>query len=98
MSPEQLDIIIAGSKEDFPVIVGELHQHILDAAAAVLEETQDSEKKPKVTVAVSLILDLSIAPLSWQLEAAVGVRRKVRGETHFQEREETPELPGIRNN
>jgi len=89
MSPAQLDKIISDAPEEVGVILGELRPRIVEAAKAVLEETQNSEDAAaKVKVALSLTIDLTMSPPSWTVDAAVGVRYKIKGEAH--DTEETP--------
>lgn len=94
MTTEQLDNILGDAAAEFPVIVGDLSTHIREAAAAVLEESQDDEKaKATLTVGISLKIDLTKSPPTWWMESAVGVRRKVKGDVHTSEA--TPHLPGL---
>jgi hypothetical protein len=95
MSPSQLSKIIAEAPEEVGVILAELEPRIVEAAKAVLEETQDREDaKAKVKVSLGLTIDLSMSPPSWAIDGAVGVRYTIKGEAH--DTEETPELdPGM---
>ena len=91
MSPSQLDKIISEAPEEVGVILGELRPRIVEAAKAVLEETQNSEDaSAKVKVSIGLTIDLTMSPPSWSVDAAVGVRYKIKGEAH--DTDETPEL------
>jgi hypothetical protein len=79
MKDEDLDKIIEEAGEEFPRLLGELRDHILHAAAAVLEESQDSEKgSAKLKIGLALTLDLALSPPGWEAIASVGVRHKAR--------------------
>lgn len=94
MSPEHLDNIIHESAEDFRELLGELHPRIREAASAILEESQDTESgKATVKVSIGLSIDLTKSPPTWQMEAAVGIRHKIKGDVH--DSDPTPELPGM---
>ena len=80
MTPENLDQIIAECPEKIRVALGELHQRIREACAAALEESQDGEKSAKVSVPMSLKIDLGHSPPAWQVSAGVSVKFKAVSE------------------
>jgi hypothetical protein len=81
MSGEQLDTIISAAAPTFAKRIGELHQHILEAASEALAAAQEREDggKPKVTVTLKLIIGLNHSPPSWQTTGTVGVTFKSEG-------------------
>lgn len=88
MSPEHTDKILAAAKEEFGVVTAELSDRIREAAAGVLEETQDEGKgKPLVRVSVALVINMADSPPTFRMDAAVGVRFKVKGEAQFIDKE-----------
>lgn len=94
MTHEHLDKIIEESPEAFASLLGDLAPKIIEAAKATLEESQDSESgKAVVKVGLSLAIDLCTAPVSWHVEASVGVRHKIKGENRVADT--SPELPGL---
>jgi hypothetical protein len=94
MTHEHLDKIIEESPEAFASLLGDLAPKIIEAAKATLEESQDSESgKAVVKVGLSLAIDLCTSPVSWHVEASVGVRHKVKSEEHVADT--SPELPGL---
>lgn len=96
MTSLQLDQLIADAPEQLSTVLGELHPHIREACAAVLEETQETEAKAKVNVALKITIDLSMAPPSWVMTGAVGITRKVTSEAHELDDPKQPELaPGM---
>ena len=94
MKAEQLDAIIELAMPDMRERVGELHPHILEAAAEALSATQDSETggKPKVTVSLKLDILLSASPPSWQTKGSVGVTFKSEGKLIILDDPDQPEL------
>lgn len=94
MTREQLDKIIKEAPDEFCELLNDLAPKIVEAAKAVLEESQDSESgKAVVKVGLSLSIDLCTSPVCWAAEASVGVRHKIKGATH--EADTAPELPGL---
>jgi len=94
MTREQLDQIIKEAPQAFAELLSDLQPKIIEAAKATLEETQDSESaKAVVKVGLSLAIDLCTSPVSWHVEASVGVRHKVKSDEHVADT--TPELPGL---
>ena len=81
MKSEELDKIIADCPEQIRQTIGELHNRIREAAASVLEESQDSGKAAKLNVPIKLTIDLGHSPPSWTVSASVGVRFKSESET-----------------
>jgi hypothetical protein len=75
MKPEQLDEIIEAAPDKLREVMGELHEHILEAAYEALAQSQDSESggKPKVSVGLKLVISLNTALPSWQVKGSVGV-------------------------
>jgi hypothetical protein len=82
MTTEQLDQIITQSPNDIRERLGELHNAILQAAAAKLSETQDSEKAAVLNVAISLKIDLAMSPPTWRAIAKVGATYTSEGAEH----------------
>jgi hypothetical protein len=82
MTHEQLDQIIAKSPDDIRERLGELHTAILQAAAAKLSETQDSEKAAVLNIAISLKIDLAMSPPTWKAIAKVGATYTSEGAEH----------------
>lgn len=82
MTTEQLDEIIQRACAEFPARLGELHAHILEAAAEKLAETQDKEfgGKPKVSIPLKLEINLATAPPKFKTSASVGVKFKSEGD------------------
>ena len=80
MSADELDKIIKDAPGGIQDILWELRPKIVDAARAVLEESQDSETaKATVKVGLSLSIELNCSPVAWCVEASVGVRHKIKG-------------------
>lgn len=97
MNSDHLDRILDGATAQVRTVLGELHPHIQETAVAILEDTQDSprqRRKAKVKVSLTVTLDLSHSPPAWQVNGAVGLRRRITGDKCTLE-DETPELPGI---
>jgi hypothetical protein len=82
MTHEQLDQIIQSAPDDIRERLGELHTAILQAAAAKLSETQDSEKAAVLNVAISLKIDLAMSPPTWKAIAKVGATYTSEGAEH----------------
>jgi len=82
MTTEQLDQIITKSPDDIRERLGELHAAILQAAAAKLSETQDSEKAAILNIAISLKIDLAMSPPTWKAIAKVGATYTSEGAEH----------------
>jgi len=81
MKTEELDKIINEAPQTIRELLGTLQPRIIEAAEAVLEESQDSESaKATVKVGISLSIDLNLAPVAWKVDASVGVRHKVSSE------------------
>jgi hypothetical protein len=76
MTTDQLDKIIAECPDRIRIALGELHQRIREACAASLEETQDGDKSAKISVPISLKIDLSQSPPAWNVTAGVSVKFK----------------------
>lgn len=94
MTREQLDQITEEAPTAFAELLGDLQPKIIEAAKATLEEWQDSESgKAVVKVSLSLSIDLCTCPVSWHVEASVGVRHKVKSDAYVADT--TPELPGL---
>lgn len=96
MKSEELDKIIAEAPEQVTLVLGELHAHILEAAAEALAAAQDQEDggKPKVKVGLSLTIELNKAPVAWLIQGSVGITYKVAGNEMVADTE--PELsPGL---
>lgn len=92
MTNEQLDKLIEEAPSELAERLGELHPHILEACAAVLEETQETEGKAKVNIGLKITIDLSMSPPSWACNAQVGITRKATGEAHQMEDPQQPKL------
>ncbi len=75
MTKDQLDQIIEQAQPLIAEQLGNLHEHIMEAAGEALSATQDSEGggKPKVSVGIKLIIGLASAPPTYQVKASVGV-------------------------
>jgi len=82
MTAEQLDTIIADASPTFEERIGELHEHILDAAREALAASQERDDggKPKIAVTLKLVIGLNSSPPWWQTTAAVGVTFRSEGE------------------
>jgi len=94
MRADQLDGIIADCLPKLAAVMGELHPRILDAAAAAIEATQDSDDaKPKVAISLRLVIDLNTRTPAWHVEGAVGVRYKAVSE--ITQKDDEPSLPGF---
>lgn len=94
MTTEQLDALIEVAVPDLRERLGELHPHILEAAAEALAATQENEGggKPKVSVALKLNIMLSTSPPAWQTTGSVGVTYKSEGEANLLDDPDQPEL------
>lgn len=94
MNAEQLDALIDVAVPDLRERLGELHPHILEAAAEALAATQESEDggKPKVAVALKLEIFLSTSPVGWKTKGTVGVTYKSEGEASLLDDPDQPEL------
>jgi len=93
MTPEQLDEIIAAAPAMIREQLGELHAHILESAASVLEESQDSETgKPVVRIALALKIELNHSTPVFAVEASVTKRTKVVSEAIATRDPNQPEL------
>lgn len=91
MNATQLDQIIEEAQNECRERLVELSPHIIEAASAVLEESQESETaKAKVKVALSLTIDLTTHPVTWVVDGAVGIRRVAKGDAN--QADDTPEL------
>lgn len=95
MITEELDKIIAEAPAKIQELLGDLHSNIMQAAAATLAESQDSETgAAKLSVGISLKIDLCCSPVAWTVEASVAVRHKVKSESEVADT--SPELdPGM---
>ena len=82
MTHEQLDQIITSAPDDIRERLGELHNAILQAAAAKLSETQESEKAAILNIAISLKIDLAMSPPTWKAIAKVGATYTSEGAEH----------------
>ena len=80
MSIDELDKIIAECPSKIAETIGELHSRIREAAASVLEESQDTGKPAKLAIPIKLAIDLNHAPPAWSVSASVGVRFKSESE------------------
>lgn len=81
MTPDQIDQLGTDVGAEIPALIGELHQHIREAAAAVLEETQDQENaKPKLNIAIAVSVNLAAHPPTYTVKASVSVKRSVTGD------------------
>ncbi len=76
MKDDELDTIIEKFPDAARNCVEELREHILEAAAQALINTQETEDggKPKVVVAVRLVIALHKIRPEWQVKASVGVK------------------------
>ncbi len=92
MSPHQIAMISGEAPAQLRQIMVELEPRIMEAAAAALEASQESDDggKPKVAVNLKVVIDLTVSPPAWSVEGSVGVRYKVAGDINHCE--ETPEL------
>ncbi len=95
MNTLQFDEIVKEAPDVFADLLGDLRDSVLEAARAVIEETQDTEDggKPKVRVAFGLVIDLSKSPPTWQLKGSVSVKHSVESEPA--ECDDHPRLPGM---
>ena len=94
MKAEQLDAIIELAVPDLRARYGELHPHILEAAAEALAASQDSETggKPKVIISSKTEICLSTSPPSWLTKASVSVTYKSEGKPVILDDPDQPEL------
>mgnify|MGYP000222745531 CR=1 FL=1 len=94
MKPEQLDAIIDLAIPDLRARYGELHPHILEAAAEALAASQDSETggKPEVIISSKTEICLSTSPPSWLTKASVSVTYKSEGKPIILDDPDQPEL------
>ena len=95
MNQSQLNNIIEFAPDEFAGIISDLSPHILTASANALSQTADEPGggKPKVSIALKIVIDLSKSPPAWHCEGAVGVRHTVKGDAH--DEDATPTLPGL---
>ena len=95
MTQNQLNNIIQNAPPELAGIIAELSPHILTASANALSQTADEPGggKPKVSIGLKVIIDLSKSPPSWHCEGGVSVRHTVKGEMH--DEDATPTLPGL---
>jgi hypothetical protein len=78
MKPEQIEAIALAIANHIPELIGDIQLPIQDAAAAILEETQDSEgTKPILNIGISCKVNLATSPPKLALKASVAVRRSV---------------------
>lgn len=91
MSPAELDKIIAEAPDKVRELLGELRYNIIEAAAATLTETQDSDTgKATLKVSIALAIELHCSPVSWTVQAGVAVRHTVKSESEIADT--SPEL------
>lgn len=91
MIAAELDRIISEAPDKILDLLEDLRDNIMHAAAATLEETQDSETgKATLNIGLSLKINLHCNPVSWTVEAAVAVRHKVKSEAEVADT--SPEL------
>ncbi len=76
MEKEDLDDIIHASKEDYCATVAKLHEHIMEAYAALKADG----KKEELKVNVVLTIDPKASPPEFHVEASIGIRRKAFSE------------------
>ncbi len=95
MQQTHLENIIQHAPTEIRTIIAELGPHILTASAQALSDTQDKEGggKPKVSIGLKVVVDLSKSPPAWHCEGAVSVRHTIKGENH--DEDVTPTLPGM---
>ena len=95
MNQAQLDNITEHAPPELAGIIAELGPHILTASANALSQTQDEPGggKPKVSIGLKIVIDLSKSPPAWHCEGAVSVKHTIKGETH--DEDATPTLPGL---
>ena len=95
MNITQLDNIVANAPPELAGIIAELSPHIIAASANALSQTADEPGggKPKVSIGLKVVIDLSKSPPAWHCEGGVGVRYTIKGQTH--DEDATPALPGL---
>ncbi len=95
MKATDLDTIIQEFPDAARECVGDLHDHILEAAAQALAQSQDSESggKPKVTVSLKLVIGLNTQRPNWQVKAGVGVNYAAESEAKLLDDPRQPKLP-----
>jgi hypothetical protein len=95
MTRDELDKIISEAPDKIRELLGDLHPNIMQAAAATLAESQESDTgAAKLSVGISLKIDLCCSPVAWTVEASVAVRHKVKSESEIADT--SPELePGM---
>lgn len=81
MTHDQIDQLGTDVGAEIPTLIGELHEHIREACAAVLEETQDQDNaKPKLNIAIAVSVNLASKPPAYTVKASVSVKRSVSGD------------------
>lgn len=93
MTSDQIDQLGQSVSSELPTLIGDLSPRIREAAAAVLEETQEKENaKPTLNITIGVSVNLATNPPAYIIKAGVSVKHTVSTELVLDDPNQ-PELP-----
>jgi hypothetical protein len=95
MNAETIDRLMVVAADNLRELGAEMTEHILEAAAAALEEaSDDADAKPKLKIGFAITVPLDDAAPEADFKLSVGIRRTAQTSERLPD-ESQPELPEL---